>query len=376
MAPGPGVCPSLPALGRSWLDGAFLLWPQKFCFPLSETGLPFRSVKRWFDRSFVLDLPPDAAPALLERLARTPDLAASALERVPPHVRVYKPEGRWSIQEHAGHLLDLDALWQARLDDYDRGTRILTPADLGNRRTHEAGHNERQPADLIAAFRTARTEIVSRLAAMSPVELERVAVHPRLNQPMTVAGFAAFIAEHDDHHLALMADIAAAVGTWPRCAIRLLEAVDAAQPWLAAVDDATSARRPGPGRWSPREVLGHLVDSASNNHQRFVRGQWQEGLVFDGYDQDAWVAAQGYQDTAWPNLVTLWSSYNRHLARVMAAAPAAVREAPRIAHNLDRLAYRPVPADQPATLAYFMDDYVDHLEHHLQQIRAQVSAGS
>jgi hypothetical protein len=112
-----------------------------------------------------------------------------------------------------------------------------------------------------------------------------------------------------------------------------------------------------------------LIDSASNNHQRFVRGRWQKDLVFQGYDQDAWVAAQGYRETSWPELVALWTGYNRHLARVMASVPADVRQAPRTRHNFDRLAYRPVAADQPSTLEYFMNDYVLHLEHHLRQIR-------
>ena len=144
--------------------------------------------------------------------------------------------------------------------------------------------------------------------------------------------------------------------------------VDRGAASLLAMTDTASAHRPGPGKWSPREIIGHLIDSASNNHQRFVRAQLQDDLVFPGYAQDAWVAAQRYQDANWRELVNLWSAFNRHLAGVMEATPESVRLRPRHRHNLDELAWRPVPRDTPATLDYFMGDYVDHLEHHLRQI--------
>jgi len=148
----------------------------------------------------------------------------------------------------------------------------------------------------------------------------------------------------------------------------LVRAVETAAPRLLAMDDGATAQRPAPGKWSPREILGHLIDSASNNHQRFVCAQWQDDLVFQGYDQDAWVSAQRYQDAAWRDLVTLWRAFNLHLAHVMRTVPAEVRQHPRVRHNLDRVAFVPVPADQPATLEYFMQDYVRHLQHHLRQI--------
>ena len=91
-------------------------------------------------------------------------------------------------------------------------------------------------------------------------------------------------------------------------------------------------------------------------------------MVFDGYAQDEWVATQRYQQAPWSELLTLWETFNRHLARVMEAVPEPVRTRAHTRHNLDDLAWRAVPADQPATLDYFMADYVDHLEHHLRQI--------
>ena len=154
----------------------------------------------------------------------------------------------------------------------------------------------------------------------------------------------------------------------PASARRLADVVGRAAPALLALDDAATMRRPAPGKWSPREIIGHLVDSASNNHQRFVRMRDRDDLVVEGYEQDTWVEAQRYQDAPWTELVLLWATYNRHLARLMAATPAIARERVRHSHNLHLRAYRPVPADRAVTLAYFMDDYVDHLEHHLAQV--------
>ncbi|GLC24701.1 DinB family protein [Roseisolibacter agri] len=154
----------------------------------------------------------------------------------------------------------------------------------------------------------------------------------------------------------------------PPYAARLRAVIDAAEPRLLALDAAATARRPAPGAWSPREIVGHLIDSASHNHQRFVRARWQDDLVFDGYAQDAWVDAQRYVDADWRELVALWALYNRHVARVMSATPDAVRTREHARHALDRIAWRTVPADRPATLDYFMADYVGHLEHHLRQV--------
>ena len=139
---------------------------------------------------------------------------------------------------------------------------------------------------------------------------------------------------------------------------------------LRAVVEADAARRPAPGKWSAKEIIGHLIDSASNNHQRFVRARWQEDLVFTGYDQDAWVEAQQYEAAPWPELLDLWLAYNLHMARVMRTVPDAVRLRSHTRHNLDQLAWRPVAPGEPATLDYFMRDYVAHLHHHLRQIEA------
>jgi uncharacterized damage-inducible protein DinB len=159
------------------------------------------TTRRWFDRKFELGLAPDSAAELLDRLRRTPQRLEDALRGLSPEILTRKREGKWSIQENAGHLLDLESLWDQRLDDYDAGTRELHPADLENRKTHEAAHNDRPISDILAAFSSVRGRIVDRLAAMSSEELARTALHPRLQQPMSVVDLCFFVAEHDDHHL-------------------------------------------------------------------------------------------------------------------------------------------------------------------------------
>lgn len=158
---------------------------------------------------------------------------------------------------------------------------------------------------------------------------------------------------------------------------RLAAAVERAVPRLRAITDDDASHAPAEGKWSPKEVLGHLIDSASNNHGRFVRGRSSDDLVFPGYEQEQWVAAQRYADSAWEELIALWRGFNLHLARVMANVPDDVARRPRANHNLDQIAWRTIPRDQPATLDFFMNDYVDHLEHHLGQIfgRDTMSAG-
>ncbi len=149
---------------------------------------------------------------------------------------------------------------------------------------------------------------------------------------------------------------------------RLRAAVADGFAQLSAISDADAARPLTNDKWSAKQVIGHLIDSASNNHQRFVRANFTDDLIFPGYDQEQWVSLGHYADAPWESLLTLCREFNLQIARVMEATPASVRDAPRRRHNLYELAFRMVAEDQPATLGYFMGDYVDHLEHHLQQI--------
>lgn len=165
----------------------------------------------WFDRKFALGLPAAALPDIIERLRGTPARLEERVRTIPAAVVTARAGGRWSMQENVGHLVDLEALWAARLDDFDAGRATLAAADLENRATHEAGHNDRALADLLQAFRARRASFVARLDASQDEFLAgRTALHPRLEQPMSVIDLAFFVAEHDDHHLARITEILAA----------------------------------------------------------------------------------------------------------------------------------------------------------------------
>ena len=166
-----------------------------------------------------------------------------------------------------------------------------------------------------------------------------------------------------------------AAGSYVRHMDTLLDrwqhAVTHAASELIALPDAAASRRPAAGKWSVKEIIGHLIDSAANNHRRFVEGQFQDTLTFPGYAQGAWVTSQDYQAASWPSLVALWAGYNDHLMHVVRSIPPAVLQQAR-AHNFDELGWRPLPRSQPATLQYLIEDYVAHLEHHVAQARSLV----
>jgi hypothetical protein len=124
------------------------------------------------------------------------------------------------------------------------------------------------------------------------------------------------------------------------------------------------------GGWSAAQILGHLIDSAANNHQRFVRAQFTDHLDFPGYEQEQWVLAQHYDGEPWPRLLELWLAYNRHLAHVVAGIAPEALSRPRARHSLERIAWRTVPASQPTTLDYLIRDYLGHLQDHLRQLYA------
>lgn len=144
--------------------------------------------------------------------------------------------------------------------------------------------------------------------------------------------------------------------------------IEEATLWLRDLSDEASLVPRAAGKWSPREIIGHLIDSAANNHQRFVRAQFVDHLAFDGYDQEDWVRAENYANESWPLLIDLWRAYNVHLLHVMASTPPEQLTRSRPHHTLHLIAWQTVPEDQPVTLEYFMRDYVGHLRHHLGQI--------
>lgn len=146
------------------------------------------------------------------------------------------------------------------------------------------------------------------------------------------------------------------------------ETVVSATQRLRDVSEEKSRRKSSPEDWAPIEVLGHLIDSAANNHQRFVRAQFTDDLVFPGYQQNQWVNSQKYLDESWPGVIELWSAYNLHLVHAASVIPQDTLTKPRSPHTLDQIAFNLVDKNEPATLEYLIRDYVDHLRHHLDQI--------
>ena len=159
-------------------------------------------VPLWLERKFKFDFPAELYPNLRMRLWGTPARLEEMVHGLAREVLVWKPEGKWSIQENAGHLLDLESLWRARVEEFLRGAETLTAADITNRVTHGARYNDRRWEEILRAFRAARLELVERLQGISAEVFARVALHPRLKQPMRLVDHLFFIAEHDDHHLA------------------------------------------------------------------------------------------------------------------------------------------------------------------------------
>jgi hypothetical protein len=139
---------------------------------------------------------------------------------------------------------------------------------------------------------------------------------------------------------------------------------------LKDITEEQSRRGSSEDSWSPIEILGHLIDSAANNHQRFVRAQFTDDLVFPGYEQDRWVSLQKYRDESWADVIQLWSAYNLHLLHVASVIPENVLTTGRENHSLDQIAFNLADRNKPATLEYLIRDYVDHLKHHLDQIFA------
>ena len=136
----------------------------------------------------------------------------------------------------------------------------------------------------------------------------------------------------------------------------LVSIISSATPLLASLSDADASKPRTDGHWSAKEIIGHLIDSAGNNLQRVVRLQMQESLILPGYEQDGWVRVQDYQQRNWSDLLELWSALNRHLAHAI--------------QYMDRnaLARCWQHDGEEISLAFIIEDYIAHLQHHLRQI--------
>ena len=162
---------------------------------------------KWTDRRFNFDFPAGIYPEMIERIRGTPARLEELLAGLPTETLTTQVDGRWSMQENAGHLLDLEALVSQRIDEYLARHSTLHAADMSNRKTFEASHNDVPVTSILKAFRSARHEIVHRLESFDADIFARAALHPRLNVQMRLVDMLFFQAEHDDYHLARITEL-------------------------------------------------------------------------------------------------------------------------------------------------------------------------
>ncbi len=137
---------------------------------------------------------------------------------------------------------------------------------------------------------------------------------------------------------------------------------------IKAIDQATMNFKPKPAKWSKKELLGHLVDSAYNNHQRFLRAEEQDNLIFQGYDQDDWVIKNNYQNRETDEILNLWILSNQHLSVLIENLPKSILKKETTEHTFHKICMNLLKEDEPTSLSYLIEDYIFHLEYHLAQL--------
>jgi uncharacterized damage-inducible protein DinB len=162
---------------------------------------------KWFERSFDFSTDQNIFPSIIERLRGTPARLDEKFKSIPADLLEVKADNTWSIKENLGHLIDLEPLWQGRLEDILNGEIELRPTDLANKKTDEANHNAKSLEELLSTFRQIRAKTVAMLEELDEEIIFRSALHPRLKTPMRTMDLFLFVAEHDDHHLARITEL-------------------------------------------------------------------------------------------------------------------------------------------------------------------------
>lgn len=196
-----------PLLGSDGPSGWYGFGPSVSIGPIDRQASPPQQIEPmpWLERTFPSGLPVGLFPALAARFEGNLQRISSATLGLSRRGRTTRPaDGSWSVQEHAGHLLELERLGEARLAEYERGEPVLSGADMSNRATEQGGYNERPAYEIIEALTELRFGMLARLQRLTPEQLAHAALHPRLKQPMNVVDWLFFMCEHDDHHLARM----------------------------------------------------------------------------------------------------------------------------------------------------------------------------
>ncbi len=138
---------------------------------------------------------------------------------------------------------------------------------------------------------------------------------------------------------------------------QLVKTIEQALPLLQKITEQQASVKPASDKWSQKEIIGHLIDSANNNVQKFVRTMAEDGVRFIPYEQDSWVSGQHFNEEAWEQLLAVWASTNYHIAHIMKHIPAST-----LKHSIY------IGDKGPYTLEFIVKDYNEHLKHHLLQI--------
>lgn len=162
---------------------------------------------KWFERGFNFNSAQNIFPSIVERLAGTPARLEEKFKTIPADILMLSIDGTWTIKENVGHLIDLEPLWQGRLEDILNDKTELRPADLQNTRTNEANHNAHPIEELLHNFREVRKQTISMIENLSEEQIFKSALHPRLKTPMRTMDHFLFVADHDDHHLARITEL-------------------------------------------------------------------------------------------------------------------------------------------------------------------------
>jgi uncharacterized damage-inducible protein DinB len=167
---------------------------------------------KWFERKFDFSASQNIFPPILERLAGTPVRLEQKLNTFPTDILTIRIDNTWTINENVGHLTDLETLWQGRLEDILNNKTELRPTDLQNTRTTQANHDATSIEKLLSDFKEVREQTLIMLESLTEEQVFKSALHPRLKTPMRTMDLFLFVAEHDDHHLARITELAKLIG--------------------------------------------------------------------------------------------------------------------------------------------------------------------
>ncbi len=161
----------------------------------------------WVERKFNFDFPVTNFPIIVERLRGTVLRVEDMVKEIPEPRLINKPDGKWSLKEHIGHLIELEQLHDYRIDQFLNNEEVLKAADMSNRTTDDGKYNQKAIAFLLVKLKKVRSVFIAKIQDLTAEQLNRKALHPRLQQEVRLVDMAFFVSEHDDHHLATMREL-------------------------------------------------------------------------------------------------------------------------------------------------------------------------